>query len=375
MANVPLLKVLLVAEGSGGHLIPALQVAESLAAQGVATKLWYAQRWQTAALADALARGVREGSVDVDPIAVGPSGGALSRLWQCGQLWSRAQRCFDAFAPDVVVGFGGWVCAPVVLAACRRGIGCVVHEQNVVLGRANRWLARWADRVAVSFDETQPRLRRAGAVTTGMPVRPALGSTSRAEAARRFGLSAERPTLLILGGSQGSRVMNQMMMQLMPLIAPRERATWQFVHLTGAADVLAVQRAYQVARLAAWVAPFLTDMDAAYAQADLVLARAGASTVAELARCGLPSVLIPFPYAGGHQRANARVVEACGGGLVIEEAAAAPQRVLDEVRRLLSDAARRAAMSRCIRTLSRPDAAQRLTQEIMQLATTKRCHA
>ena len=373
MENGLSLKVLLVAEGSGGHLIPALQVAEQLAASGVVTKLWYARRQQTAPLADALARESYEGLVDIDPMILRPSGGALGWAWQCGQLWSRAQRYFDTFAPDVVVGFGGWVSAPVVLAAHKRGIGCLVHEQNVVMGRANRWLARWADRVAVSFDETQRHLGRVPSVTTGMPIRRTLGTISRAAAAQRFGLKADRLTLLVLGGSQGSHAINQLMIQLSGLLSSSERSTWQLVHITGAGDATAVGRAYQTARISAWVAPFLTEMDAAYAQADLVLARAGASTIAELARCSKPAVLIPFPYAGGHQRANARVVETCGGGVVIDESSASPEHVLAELRRLLPDAARRTAMGQRMHSLNHSDAAQRLTQEIVTLANTKRC--
>ena len=119
MENGSPLKVLLVAEGSGGHLIPALQVAGSLARDGVRIKVWYVQRRQTARLARALAEEVGE-AVDLDPIPLEPPAGLLGRLWRCGQLWRRAQRCFDTFAPDIVVGFGGWASAPVVLAACLR---------------------------------------------------------------------------------------------------------------------------------------------------------------------------------------------------------------------------------------------------------------
>ena len=370
MENASPLKVLLVAEGSGGHLIPALQVARALAQHGIRTKMWYAQRPQTAELSRALTQDSGDAAVEVDPIPVPSSKNLLGRLWHCGQLWHRAQSCFDTFDPDVVVGFGGWISAPVVLAAKRRRIGCLLHEQNVVMGRANHFLARWVDRVAVSFDATRARLN-GRAVITGMPVRRAIGSCSRAEGARRFGFDPKRPTLLILGGSQGAQAINRLLAQGASLLTPEERQCWQVLHVTGAADEVAVTQAYGVCGLTAWVRPFLVEMEAAYAQADVVIARAGASTIAELARCGTPAVLIPYPYAGGHQRENARLVEAIGGGLMIEEADATPTHVIGAVRRILTDHRLREMMGRQMRALHCTDAAERLTRAIVELAQTR----
>lgn len=408
----PVLRVLLVAEGSGGHLIPALQVAKALAAQGAAVKVWYAARRQTRQLTTALMQEMQETehvAIDVDPIPMNASANPLQRLWQCGQLWYRAQRCFDAFAPDVVVGFGGWVSAPVIMAArlrraterlpwrgmqarlCRllgvrqggipsgvegrrgRGVsgamGCVLHEQNVRLGRANRWLARWVDQVAVSFIETQAQLNGTRSILTGLPVRHRVGQTSKAQAAATFGWDPDRLTLLVLGGSQGSRAINRLMTQVAGRLSSHERETWQILHVAGSADAAMVTAAYAAHGVTAWVRPFLVEMDAAYAQADLVVARAGASTIAELARCGKPSVLIPYPYAGAHQRANAQVVEAAGGGVMIEEREADPAWVLTTLRRILVDKRLRDIMGLQMRSLDQPNAAERFTDAIMELAT------
>ena len=175
------LRVLLVAEGSGGHLVPALQVAGALASAGVHAKVWYAARPQTAPLAAALVQGLTTESVDVEPIPGALVRGA-GRLWHSVQLWRHAERCVETFAPDVVVGFGGWVCAPVVLAAKRRRIACVLHEQNLVMGRTNRWLVRWVDRVAVSFTDTQALPKCTSSVITGLPVRQGIGAGSRVAA-------------------------------------------------------------------------------------------------------------------------------------------------------------------------------------------------
>jgi UDP-N-acetylglucosamine--N-acetylmuramyl-(pentapeptide) pyrophosphoryl-undecaprenol N-acetylglucosamine transferase len=318
-------------------------------------------------LADALTRQAGD-AVDVDPIPVESSPSPWQRLWQCGQLWRRAARCFDEFEPNVVVGFGGWVSAPVVLAARQRHIRCLLHEQNVLLGRANRWLRPWVDRVAVSFPETRAMLHGTPSVTTGLPVREAIGQLPRATAAKRFGLDPDRPTLLVLGGSQGAQPLNRLMMEAAGKLSPEERRTWQVLHGAGARDEAAVRAAYRAHGLTAWVAPLVLEMAAAYAQADVVLARAGASTIAELARCGLPVVLIPYPHAGGHQRANAQVVEAAGGAVLLEEAEATPDRVLEVVRRLFADPRLRAAMGSQMHALYRPDAAQRLSEAIVEVA-------
>lgn len=241
------------------------------------------------------------------------------------------------------------------------------------MGRTNQWLAPWVDRVALSFRETHARLGKTPAVLTGLPVRPAIGQSSRAEAAQRFGLRADRPTLLVLGGSQGARAINRLMIRMALLLSAAERERWQILHLTGPSDETAVNTAYAAAGAVSWVASFLGDMGAAYALADIVIARAGASTIAELARCGKPSILIPYPFAGGHQRANARLVEELGGGLIIEQSQASPERVLEVARRLLADQRLRTAMGSQVRLLQTQDAAEKLTDAIVELGKRHVC--
>jgi len=272
------------------------------------------------------------------------------------------------------VGFGGWVSAPVVLAARVRRIGCVLHEPNVVMGRANRWLARWADRIAVSFRETQDALNGTPAVMTGLPVRDRIGRSSRAQGAARCGLQPDRPTLLVLGGSQGARALNRLMTEMVARCSPEERRSWQLIHLVGPADEAVVRAAYAAHGVRAWVRPFLVEMEAAYAQADVAIARAGASTIAELARCALPAILIPYPHAGAHQRSNARLVEAVGGGVVMEESAATPDRLLGAVRRILADERLRRMMGSQMQGLECPDAAERLTGTIVEVARARAGH-
>ena len=253
-------KALLVADGSGGHLIPAFRAADGLAARGAHVTVWYPRRRATAPLADALRGQMPQDAVAVEPFSVDASRMPWARALGSVRLWTKAQRHFRTSAPHVVVGFGGWVSMPVVMAARRHGIPVVLHEQNMVLGRANRWLARFADRIAVSFPETAVQPSRAFVDVTGLPIRRRIGHAERARAAARLGLEPQRPTLLVLGGSQGSRALNRLLASLAPLCSSQERGAWQVIHVTGPSDEAMVRRAYEACGLRAWVGPFLVEM-------------------------------------------------------------------------------------------------------------------
>lgn len=367
------MRALFIAEGSGGHLIPALETAALLARRGVQVTVWYAQRERARELTQALVGPMAALGVEIEPIDVSRTSTLAGKLRCGGRVWRQARRCMASRPPELVVGFGGWISIPVLAAArwgrqARARRACMLHEQNVRLGRTNRWLRRWVDRVAVSFDETRGAVGPAKAVVTGLPIRSAIGRCSRVEAAQRLGIHPERQTLLVLGGSQGARALNRLMIRLVLDWSAQEKREWQVVHVTGTSDNEFVAAGYAAVGIRSWVAPFLSDMAWAYAAADVVLARAGASTIAELASCGKPALFIPYPFAGAHQRANAAMVEARGGGVMIEEAQATPERVMSVLRRLFNDQRLHQVMSRQMRGLACPDAAARLAEAMLHLA-------
>ncbi len=365
-------RVLLAAEGSGGHLIPALEVTQALAASHAQVCLLYAKRTQTAPLIQALLQRVSTGGhVRVESLAVtGGAGGWGRRLWRLRSSWREARKQLDAFRPHVVVGFGGWVSIPIVLAARQRRLPVLIHEQNVRLGRANRLLQHVADCVALSFEASRAGLNGTPALITGLPIRQAIGTLSRDEAARQFGCDPHALTVLVLGGSQGAQALNRLVCQMLGELTQQERMSWQWLHLTGASEHAAVQQVYANAGLHATILPHLVDMAHAYAIADVVIARAGASTIAELAQCGKPAVLIPYPYAGGHQRINAQLVESVGGAVWFEEATATPPRLVSVLRQLLGDERLRRVMGAQMQTLAHPNAAMHLASSILNLAQT-----
>lgn len=370
------LDVCLVAEGSGGHLIPALEVARGLRRWGASVKVLYARRTQMGELLQEIVLEAEADGVQLHPIDVSTKRPRTMRLFgrlaQAGRVWRIARTLFRTSPPQVVVGFGGWVSVPVVLAARRAGIPVLLHEQNVRLGRANRFLRRWVQMIAVSFEQSRQECREIPVVVSGLPIRRTIGTATREEAATRFGLDSGALTVLILGGSQGARGLNRLACGLVNELTDHERASWQFVHLAGVSDRATVQAAYAAARARGWVAAHLGRMDWAYAVADVVIARAGASTIAELARCGLPAILIPYPYANGHQRENARVAASAGAAVWLEESAASSTSLLQSLRALLTDPGRRAWRGAQAARLSKPDAITPLASAIVQLA---RVHA
>ncbi|MBI2885517.1 MAG: UDP-N-acetylmuramate--L-alanine ligase [Candidatus Omnitrophica bacterium] len=366
MTNV---RILLVAEGSGGHVIPALEVSRALQEAGAQVRLLYAHRKQTADLVQEL---MTRGGVTVDAHAFLKASGPLrgpQRMWAAGGVWRMAHRHLRTFQPHAVVGFGGWVSVPVVLAARQRNVPIVLHEQNVTFGRANRFLLPWVDHVAVSFEATRAQINGTPATVTGLPIRQPIGMIGREAGASRLGGRSHGPTVLIVGGSQGSRAINQLVTRLLRELSGEQRATWQFVHLTGAGQQAAVQEAYAAAGVSnALVRSHLSEIELAYAMSDVVIARAGASTVAELARCGKPAILLPYAYATRHQRANAKLVESVGAGIWLEEATTSPRHLLGVVRQLMDDAPLRRRMGDRMQILARPHATLHLAKTILGVA-------
>ncbi len=268
----------------------------------------------------------------------------------------------DRIRPDVVVGYGGYVSMPAYLAARRRKTPVVVHEQNALPGLANKAGARIAARVAVSFPDTP--LPRAEYV--GLPIRTLVSGLDRAamrgEARAVFGLDADRPTLLVTGGSQGARRLNEAVSAAAGALAA---AGVQVLHVVGPAGSVEIGDPAGVPYV---VESFVERMDLAYAAADLVICRAGASSVTEAAAVGLPAVFVPLPIGNGEQEHNARPVVTAGGGLLVPDRAMTAEWVADTVPGLIGDAERLAAMGAAASALVPRDADVRLARIVLETA-------
>ena len=266
----------------------------------------------------------------------------------------------DRIRPDVVVGFGGYVSVPAYLAARRRHLPIVVHEGNALPGIANKLGARFASHVATSFPETPLR----HATYVGLPIRRMISTLDRAalrdEARRTFGLDADRPTLLVFGGSQGARRLNESVSAAAEAFAA---AGVQVLHVVGANGEASVERG--PGRPPYVVLPYVDRMDLAYAAADLAVCRSGANTVTEVASVGLPAVFVPLPIGNGEQDLNARPVVDAGGGLLVQDGALTPEWVSRTVPALTGDHDRLAAMSAAASGLIPRDADEKLARIVL----------
>ena len=355
--------VLLAAGGTGGHLFPAEALSRALAARGVAVELVTDSR----ALAYA-------GSFPADAVhalaAATPTGGsilskALALLTLArGTLAGRG--LVRRIAPSVVVGFGGYPTVPPMLAAALLRRPVVLHEQNAVMGRANAFLARRATAIATGF----ATLGRASAATlarathTGNPVRPAV---LEAATIPYPGFADGKLHLLVTGGSQGARVMADVVPLAVARLDKASRDRLVVVQQARGEDEERVRAAYREARVEAEVAPFFKDLPARIGAAHLVIARAGASTVSELAVIGRPSILVPFPHAlDQDQAANAAMLERAGAAVVIRQTAFDPAWLAGELTRILADPAGiLAPQAAQARLAGLPDAAERLADLVM----------
>jgi UDP-N-acetylglucosamine--N-acetylmuramyl-(pentapeptide) pyrophosphoryl-undecaprenol N-acetylglucosamine transferase len=274
-----------------------------------------------------------------------------------------ALEVIDRLRPDVVVGFGGYVSVPAYLAARRRHVPIVVHEGNALPGIANKLGARFTPHVATSFPDTPLR----HATYVGLPIRRMISTLDRAalreEAMRTFGLEAGRPTLLVTGGSQGARRLNQSVSGAWRSLAA---AGVQVLHVAGPNGEVSVPD--DAGRPPYIVLPYVDRMDLAYAAADLVLSRGGANSVIEAAAVGLPGIFVPLPIGNGEQDLNARPVVDAGGGLLVQDGALTPEWVGATVPALATDPERLAAMSAAAAGLIPRDADEKLARMVIAAA-------
>lgn len=347
--------VLITAGGTGGHVFPALAVAEQLQALGLPV-VWLGTRRGLEA------RLVPTAGIPIEWLEVsGLRGHGLGRLLGAPLMLLRAVRqalaILRRLRPRLVLGMGGFVSGPGGVAARWLGIPLVVHEQNAIAGLTNRWLARLATRVLEAVPGTFPAARRAQAV--GNPVRAEIAAL--APPGERLAGHSSPGRLLVLGGSQGAQALNDVVpAALARLPAGQRPAVW---HQTGVSLHAKTAAAYQATGLSARVEPFIEAMAEAYGWADLVLCRAGALTVAELAAAGVAALLVPFPYAvDDHQTANARFLVAVGAARLLPQSELTAPRLAALLAELFAEREQLRTMAEAARTQARPEAAVTVAQ-------------
>jgi len=354
-------KIFIAAGGTGGHVFPALRTAAEFRKQGhrvffigVFKGSRETIRQEGYPVIDLFARGFVSGGVWILGAAF------VSLIKSFVKAWSALKQ----ENPDVILGFGAYAAFPSVMAAVLQGYPTVIHEQNVRPGLANWLLAFFVSRIAMSFEASRPFFPRRKAVVTGYPCR-SLDVSERAESFfHQFGLTPGIFTILVLGGSQGSHCINSVFLEC--LRQQDVPTPMQFIHASGPNDFSDLQQKYQAISHRCYLVPFLTKMDKAYAVADLVICRAGAGTITELAGTGRPAIIIPYRFAGGHQSENARLLIGTGTAVIIHEAELTPERLAREIRTFYGQTRGfRQPPGAYPDGIFKPDAAQRLARETL----------
>ncbi|GAB6097270.1 undecaprenyldiphospho-muramoylpentapeptide beta-N-acetylglucosaminyltransferase [Desulfatiferula olefinivorans] len=312
----PSINILIAGGGTGGHLFPGIAMARAFQNRNPENRILFVgtnRPFETSILA---AEGFDHQAVP----AAGIKGLGIFKKIKALFILPRSLWCsigiVRRFKPDLVIGVGGYSSGPVALAARLMGRIVVVQEQNILPGVTNRLISRFARRIHVSFGESLVYFPHSRPLLTGNPVRTVI--LEARERRKNRSHQGGRFTVMVAGGSQGAHRVNTAVLEALPLLDPGEG--WQFIHQTGANDEALVREAYETYGLTARVQAFFTDMDAQYEAADLIVCRAGATSIAEITAMGLPSVLIPFPYAADdHQVKNAVSLVNRGAAEIITE--------------------------------------------------------
>ena len=347
------MKIAIAGGGTGGHLFPALAVGEVLLERGHEVLIFISEKE-----VDALAiQGRHEFRFEKLPSIGMPRLFSLAMLTffqRFNASLAPCRRIFDEFQPDAVLGMGGFTSTPPILAGKLRRIPTFGHESNAIPGKANRLNARLVDEVLLGFEECQRHFPRARCEVTGTPIRRSLAQRiERDKALAAFGLSPERKTLFIMGGSQGAHGINE----ALRAAAPQLQAI-QIIHLTGPGDEQRMADAYQQAGVPAHVAAFCHQMENAYSAADLVIARSGAASLSEISHFGLPSILIPYPHAAeNHQHLNAEIFARAGAATLLKESETTGETLAAAIGALLAEPDRLHKMASQSKSLAPHDAA------------------
>jgi UDP-N-acetylglucosamine--N-acetylmuramyl-(pentapeptide) pyrophosphoryl-undecaprenol N-acetylglucosamine transferase len=350
--------------GSAGHIEPALAFADALRRRDPSaevTALGTERGLDTRLIP---ARGYPLRLIPPVPIPRRDPVGLLKVPLRLKAAVSAAEAVLRSVQADALVGFGGFVAGPAYLAARRAGVPIVVHEANARPGWANRLGARLTTYVATSFPGTQIRHGR----LVGLPIRQAVATLDRAarrgEGRAAYGLDPDRPTLLVTGGSQGARRLND---AASGAAGHLRSEGVQVLHATGPSQTVQLPEVPDPSTSPPYVVvPYLDRMELAYAAADLALCRAGANTVVELTAVGLPAAYVPLPIGNGEQELMARPVVEAGGGLMVDDASCTPEWVRSTLTPLLTDPGRLATMSAAAASSGRPDADDRLVDLVLE---------
>lgn len=354
--------IVLAGGGTGGHLFPAVAVAEAFQESATTMGLLFISRGNELEKRVLSRRGFDLECVDVEGLKGRGKANQLRGLIKLPVAMARAVSLLRRYRVRLVIGFGGYAAGPVVAAARLLQIPNAICEQNLRMGITNRLLAPWVDRVYVSFAATAGKIRAGRALITGNPIRRSLLQPPEIAAK---GPDARPFTVLIVGGSQGAHRINTTVCEALPLLS--KEIDYQFIHQTGATDEVMVRNAYAKVSITADVSSFYADMGACYHKADLVICRAGATTVAEICALGKAALLVPYPFAAdNHQELNARSLQQGAAACMLLEKELTAAVLADRLNRLARQPQELAKMRQQALVFGRPHAAEAIVADCLE---------
>lgn len=350
------MRIIIATGSSGGHIFPALSLADELKNDNEIIFICDKGKPKESISQ----KGYK--AVAISVVKLGSARNIFFFSWRLLKSFFESIRIIRDFKPDVVAGFGSYVSFPVILAAKSKKIPTIIHEQNVIPGRANRILSGIVDKIAVSFAEGRKYFPKTKVVLTGCPVRRDLLGIDEKSARGKFNFVADKFTILVSGGSQGSHHLNLEFIKAISGI--EDKRDLQVIHLTGSFDYDLVKSGYESMGIAHCVFAFLKEMGYAYKIADLIISRAGASAITEIALFKRAAILVPYPFARAHQIQNAKVLTDKGGALLIEEGDLSAEILREAILRLKNNREMLNQMAGKIKGLVGIDAGLNLADEV-----------
>lgn len=360
------MRVLVVTGSSGGHIFPALSLLAALKRvrrEIEAVLVLPEKNIKYEVIPDSY----KLKQISVASLGLRPNFKNLKALLNFFKGSLESMAVFFEFRPDVVAGFGSLNSIPLILFGWLFRAKTIIHEQNLIPGRANMFLSKFCDKIAVSFNETGNYLHvdKNKIIFSGNPLREEMRRLGRHEAAEFFGFDAAKFTILVTGGSQGSHKINTAFVEALPLIP--DACRFQIIHISAEEDFDALNKAYDIMGLKIKLFVFLKEMQYAYGAADMAITRAGATTIAELIFFKLPAVIIPYPFAYRHQQANAGILKERGAAEIIMDDELTPQVLAGTINRISANSEKIKAMQAGFGSISMPDAGSILTEAVLSL--------
>jgi UDP-N-acetylglucosamine--N-acetylmuramyl-(pentapeptide) pyrophosphoryl-undecaprenol N-acetylglucosamine transferase len=366
------MRVLIAAGGTGGHIYPAAALIQCLREKTTTLTIHWVSGRRELELALISSLGVSQSALPAKKLPRGNPWKWPLFIWSLAVSMLESIFILASFRPHVVVGFGSFHSYPVVIAARLMRIPCIICEQNAVPSLTNKALAGWASTVVLSFAESRHYLSKRAqdkSLVLGNPIRRQILEMSRESAVEKLGLCDNKFTLLFVGGSLGAHTINKAAVEALEMlqhsVSPHQL---QYLLISGEEDYTWARAQLSTTVFAGHVFPYMNDISPALAMSDLVVARSGAGTVAEITARGLAAILIPYPFATNeHQLENARLLAACGAAILVEEGSLSPTTLATAIERLIDDERARAIIIDQSRALGKPNAADELAQLILKL--------